>query len=385
VTLHVWPVRVPDFRPFDVRGYAYLDSSSTPENLRQMQPLFLAYHRMGGTVVDWFATAPAILEHLKLAGSGKGLTETAKNDPGQLPLDNLPALDFTYFDPWVELVKSHGADRVEAYLGFPEEIWQSGVLDTAVGKGRAKPESAEAQRVVVWLMRESKRYFEQRGFRGFFCRISDEMPPENLPKYIATAKMARDGGWRPFSTITLNIAATPELIERVDPYCDQWQLSMMLKDDFHPLTDGPNPRVRLKPGDEVWFYGGDANPYKARYETTVAFPLYAAIEGDRGYGFWAFQAGTESVVWFDPPGPDLKIGPAYLGLRDGWEDARLFWLAVRDRKVMPLAKAGSERPDALYRVALKTLETYHYKWIANAGSPAALNAARRELLKALAK
>ncbi len=384
VEMRVWPVRVPDLRPFDVRGYGDMDTSTTPANLRQVDQVLTAYERMGGTVVDWFPTAPAILQHVKIAATGKGLVETSKNEPAQLSLDKLPALDFSYYDPWVAVEKRHGVNRVESYLGFPDDGWQPAFLDAAVGPGRVKPNTPEAARVVAWVMQETKTYFERQGFRGFFCKISDEMPPEYIPNYIASAKLARAGTWRPFSTITMSIAGTAELIEKLGPYCDQWQLSMLVKDDFHPLTEGPNPRVRLKSGDEVWFYGGDANPYKNRYETTVVFPIFAAIEGDKGYGFWAFQAGTESVVWYDPAGGTVKVGPAYLGLRDGWEDAKLFCLAVRERKRIPLAKAGSESPDALFRVTTKTLEAYHYKWITNIGSPATLNHARRELLKSLA-
>jgi hypothetical protein len=385
VELRVWPVRVPEFRPFEVRGYGDLDTSTAPENLRRVDQVLSAYERMGGTVVDWFPTVPGILQRLKLAATGKGLVETTRTDPAQISLDHLPALDFSYFNPWVEVEKKHGVNRVECYIGLPDDGWQPAFLEAAVGKGRVKANSPEAERVVAWVMREAKHYFEQHEFRGFFCRISDEMPPENIPKYIASARLARQGGWRPFSTITMSIAGSPELIEELAPYCDQWQLSMMLKDDFHPLTEGPKRRVRLKPGDEVWFYGGNANPFKARYETTVVFPLFAAVEGDKGYAFWAFQSGTESVVWYDPAGPVARLGPAYLGLRDGWEDAKLFWLAVRDRQRIPFAKAASERADALFRVAVQTLETYRYKWITNIGSPAALNTARRELLRALAE
>jgi hypothetical protein len=383
VEVRVWAVRVPAFRPFEVRGYGDMDTSTTPQNLRRIDQVLAAYERMGGTVVDWFPTAPGNLERVKVAATGKGLVETVRTDPAQISLDNLPALDFSYFDPWVETVKKHGVNRVEAYIGLPDDGWQPAFLEAAVGKGRVKPSSPEAEGVIIWAMRESRKYFEQRGFRGFFCRITDEMPPEIIPDYIASARLARQGGWRPFSTITMAISTTPELIQKLLPYCDQWQVQVLTKDDFHPLTQGPQPRVRLKPDDEVWFYGGDANPYKNRYETTLAFPLIAAIEGDRGYAFWAFQAGTESVVWYDPAN-GLKLSPAYLGLRDGWEDARLYWLCVRDRKLIPFAKASSERPDALFRVAVETVESYHYQWLGNIGSPPALNTARRELLKALA-
>jgi hypothetical protein len=240
--------------------------------------------------------------------------------------------------------------------------------------------------VIVWVLEETKKYFEQRGFRGFFCKISDEMPPENVPKYIASAKLAWRSGWRPFSTITMMIARSPELINKLGPYCDQWQLSQLVKDQFYPLIKGPNPPARLKADDELWYYAGLANPYKNSYETTAAYPLLAAAQGDKGYGFWAFRFGaTENVVWYDPANPKLRVGPAFLGLCDGWQDARLFWLAVRDRKLIPLDTAVSEKPGALLKMGDETVEVYRFKNITNLGSPIAMNGVRHDLLKALAE
>ena len=150
-----------------------------------------------------------------------------------IDLNRLPRLDFSYYDPWLERAKRHGVTRVETYMPYPSgSRWSWRLLAHAVGKNRAEPGSPEAERVIVWYYSEMKRYFEDKGFHGFFCKISDEIPPERIPLHIETAKLARRAGWRPFTTITGMIARTAKHIRAMNPGCDQWQLSFGLKDDF---------------------------------------------------------------------------------------------------------------------------------------------------------
>jgi hypothetical protein len=79
--------------------------------------------------------------------------------------------------------------RVETYMDFPvSERWPWACLDPAA----AGPEAAG--QVTVWLYGQLRRYLEDRGFQGFFCRIGDEITPEDIPAYIRAAELARRGG-----------------------------------------------------------------------------------------------------------------------------------------------------------------------------------------------
>jgi len=112
---------------------------------------------MGGSVFDWPGTSTAILAHVKIAATGRNLVETAKSDPAQIALDKLPALDFSYYDPWLDIAKKHGVTRVETYLEFLDGGWQPSFLDTLVGKDRVKADTPEAERVIVWVLEETKK------------------------------------------------------------------------------------------------------------------------------------------------------------------------------------------------------------------------------------
>jgi hypothetical protein len=491
----VWPVRVPAERPFDMRGYGTLTSFTgsydvTEESIQQMDGLCGAYADIGGSVLDWTVSWWQVLAHAKLAETGEMLPEVARMRPEQIQLDNLPQLDFSYFDPWLDVAKKHGITRVETYLSaLDAPQYQGQLLDPAVGKGLVKVGTPESDLVIEWVLRELKRYMAGHGFRGYFCKIADEISPEHIPAHIRSAELARRAGWRPFTTITGIVARTAEHVNTMGPYCDQWQLSMSLKDDFLPLIrqryrieeketrldvkwgayvnggaentygatlsddflpsagitleqftliqdgipleqrgtspwgnheqgvfflQGPHlyaaPRegahadastwsvrlklrvpdehgellARIKPDDEVWFYGGGSHPYRTPYEGSYLYPMLAAVEDFDGYGWWAFQwfQASEKVVWYDPGDVSLRTGPAYLGLRDGWRDTCLFDWVVRRAKWLALDDVVSEEPDALVQTQMVSREVYRWRTIASLGSPVPINRLRRALLEA---
>jgi hypothetical protein len=112
--------------------------------------------------------------------------------------------------------------------------------------------------------------------------------------------------------------------------------------------------------------------------------MLAAAQNMQGYGWWAFQwSGTEKIVWYEPASGAVRVGPAYLGLRDGWRDARLYSMAVKERKVIDASRAVSEGEGVLLRLGEVTQEVYHFKTITNLNSPTEINAARRSMLEAL--
>lgn len=231
VNLHIWPISLANApRPFHVRGYWSLPSITggyevNEQSLRRLEVLLRAYAELGGDVFDWSVNWPQVLPHVKLAGSGQNLAQLAKTAPQQIDLDHLPDLDFSYYDPWFEVARRHGLTRLEAHMPGPDSEgidWR--LLDPAVGKGRVKAGTPQARNVIAWLYRQFKRHLETRGFSGFFCKIDDEIPPEQIPSYLMAAAVGREAGWRPFTTITGMISRTAEHLNAMNPLCEQWQV-----------------------------------------------------------------------------------------------------------------------------------------------------------------
>jgi hypothetical protein len=240
-TLHlkVWPVDVNIPPPFHMRGYCggfpnwTGGFEMTEKKLGRLEGILKTYAAAGGDVIDWNMVWYQVVRRAKLAGTEEILAEVAKKSPERIDLENLPDLDFSYFDPWFEIARKHGVTRVETYMSLPSNSqWQWRLLDSAVGKKRVKFNTPEGNRVIVWFFDQMRRYFAAKGFTGLFCKVSDEISPEFIPAYRTAAVLAKKAGWRPFTTITGLIARTGKHINAMNPVCDLWQLSFGLKDDF---------------------------------------------------------------------------------------------------------------------------------------------------------
>jgi hypothetical protein len=495
--IHVWPVRVNAAHPFHLYGYSSGIAAMaggfevTPRSLQRLERILRVYADMGGDVFDWTGGWQAIVTNTKIAGTGENLREVGET----LDLNHLPHLDFSHYDPWFDAAKRHGVTMAQSYMVHPSSpSWRSALFDVALGKDRVKPGTPEGDKVIVWFYAETKRYLEARGFQGFFCKIQDEISPEEIPGYVETAKVVRMAGWRPFTTITGIVARTPGYINALNPYCDQWQLGFMSRDEFlcvlttdyetteqtfdlggpwSPYTDGGaqktwlvqvfgpqgvahiapesvkklelledgrplqlregspwgnnqrgvviagdsrehrlyvspadgrdpaghryqlrltvaqqssrgKPLAAIKPGDDIWFYGGAENPYRGSYGDAWVYPQIALDGGYQGYAMWAFYCPMEQLVWINDATAHVTVSPPYLGYRDGWRDAQLFaqLLAARGRGAYD--EIIGRGANASLCMGPATIEIYHFTSILNADDPLAINAARRRALAALA-
>lgn len=241
LALHIWPVSLAGAeRPFHVRGYGMLPTMTggyevNEQSIKRLDAFYEVYAAMGGDVLDWTVNWVQVLPHIRIAGTARTLKAPPKEAADPLDLERLPPLDFSYFDPWFDVARRRGVTRCEAHLEhMGSERWQW-ALDGMLGKGKIKAGSAQAERIAIWIYRELKRHLEGRGFHGFFCKVSDEIAPEEIPAYLETARVARAAGWRPFTTITGMIPRTAELVNRMNPLCDQWQLGFKSRDPFFNL------------------------------------------------------------------------------------------------------------------------------------------------------
>ncbi len=477
----VWPVQVPEIRPFDIQGYGNFPSMAggynvTPESIRRANAMLDHFQAIGGNVLDWTVAWSNVFPHLKVAGSEQTVTAWLKQNQSEFekkPVTEWPSIDFRYYDPWLEAAKAHGVTRANAYLRYRS--------------AKSMPALQEE-----WLLVQLKKYLQGHGMQKFICKISDEIPSEEIPAYIEQAKLARRAGWQPSTTVTGLLARSAAEINRINPYMDKWVLgrgstlyfdnlvhtsyqlqertvtlpagqwkhykngkaqntvaqrvfktlvpeapneleSVQLWQDGQPLTRagtspygnkreavffaGLNdyiylsplagtdvkqatitikykvrvpaatgePLAKIDPNDEVWFYGGRSQSYRHLYEEAAIYPL-KALEGKyNGYAYYAFYRWDEDrVLWYDAASEKVSVGPAYLGLRDGWNDACLLAWLEKSKKA-PISRFLSEKPDAPLRVGEAQLEVYRWKDIVNLTDPFLLNDARRMMLAAAVK
>ena len=140
--------------------------------------------------------------------------------------------------------------------------------------------------------------------------------------------------------------------------------------------------AKIDPTDQIWFYGGGSRTYKNTYGGAATYPLKALYGNYGGYGLYDFYRwNVDKILWYDKETGQVTISPAYIGYRDGWNDACLMaWLA-KDRKV-PVSQFISEKADAPLRVGEVEAEVYRWKNIVNLSDPFVLNDARQKMLAA---
>ena len=115
VRARVWPVAVAAKRPFHVRGYCggfpvwTKGYEVTEHNLMHLEAILAAFAEIGGDVIDWNGVWARLVTHVKIGGTDDMLADVAKETPDRVDLNELPRLDFSYYQPWLDLAKKHGA------------------------------------------------------------------------------------------------------------------------------------------------------------------------------------------------------------------------------------------------------------------------------------
>jgi len=476
LTVKVWPVRIPGRQPLDVKSYAGAGLTCftgsyevTPESVRQANVLFRAFNDIGGSMMSWAVNWPRLYPHLKIAGSDVTVADWIKKNRPDKPASGWPEIDFSYYDPFVNAAKSNGV------------TWAGTSISLS---SKEKPISAEQE----WMLIQLKKYLQKQGFRGFYCKIADEIAEEQIPQFIESAKVARRAGWRTGTTFS---PRTAHFINTINPYCDVWEVgkgatgffrqlltgkyeleektltlpadkwknyrnggaentlvqqlfqgpiplersevqSLQVLQNGQPLrSKGGSPwgnkergvffggsnylyisslektdlqqstvtvkytmRVAATSGetlakidatDRVFFYGGGSRPYRNSYGAAAAYPLKAIEGGYAGFGWYDFYRwNADKILWYDAETSTVSYSPAYIGLRDGWNDVCLMsWLA--ETKKVPVSTFISGKADAPLRMGEKQSEIYRWQDVVNLTDPFMLNEAREKTLQAAMK
>lgn len=92
-------------------------------------------------------------------------------------------------------------------------------------------------------------------------------------------------------------------------------------------SEGGTPPVQIKPGAEVWYYGG--GNYRQPYEAARAYAWRVCAFRMDGYGYWTYLWWNQEdiLVKLNPDTYELAVSAAWEGLRDGNEDADYFRMA----------------------------------------------------------
>lgn len=236
----VWPVRLPNARPFDVYGYGDLLTFAGINNAAEVNAQTTAtltakvdaYAAAGGNVLS-FAGGNTIRGFITYGPNRQPMPV-----PSSYSLDNLPALDFTHYDPWFDYLRSK-VKRVETYVDLlPVALGQQNfpltLLETPVALG-----SPEHKKVLRWWLEQLKAYLVRRGFTegdGFYCKIADEIGPEHIAAYNETADVVRQAGWHPYTSFIPPLSRSSDFLTAMVRNTDLWRMGFGTRDTFRKLN-----------------------------------------------------------------------------------------------------------------------------------------------------
>ncbi len=275
---------------------------------------------------------------MRLRASGELLTAALLRDPRMPERESPPALDLSFWDPWLQVWIDRGFTYYETYLD------RGGGTYFERDRELAERVGADPQKLRRWLSAETARYLKERGFRHVHAVLDDEIAADRFPEWIKAADDARALGWLPGVTISDSFFQNQELYELAAPHMDLWAVG-----DPNALSIAKAKRDGfMKARDYIGSYDGWGTFFR-EYSHMRASLWRRALAGTDV--FWVqcyIRRPLESIV-FDEDGRPWSSG-AWEGLRDGAEDANFIRAAMSLMTLVEKAGKADEAQDFRQRL-----------------------------------
>jgi len=238
----VHPVRLLDRRliwllPYGGTPYMFTSGPDmTPETVERLRFFLDDGALLGNSDCDIIVNPDQTLTRTRVRGTDLTIREAREQRPELFAdLQNLPALDFTYFNPWIHESQLRGFRWAQTHAP-PFTRSNTLALIRTIAGGDPEPGSDDYLAIYEWYIGELLRWMRERGWPEVFIKISDEISPDEVPAFIEMAQVCRRVGYRPYTTITGQVASTPDLLAAMNPYADGWQVQWMSTQTFRDLT-----------------------------------------------------------------------------------------------------------------------------------------------------
>ena len=322
-------------------------ANDQPETRRRLEAFLDDLAMLRNTVCGLFYTYnPAnVLHQVKIAGTEQTLQ--AAGQAGIIDINNLPELDFSFFDPWIAGAAKRGMTHLEIngrlHLSEHERVFANAVL------GKDSVGSDEITwKTLMWLHSQFRDYAVSRGMTETWAKIDTQLTPETIPDYVQTARRYQTIGYRTYTGTTGTFTREAAWLNQLNAQNDSWHMGYGHAPSFFALTRPTQGQaaVPLDEGDQVWYQ--DGGNYNAPYEEGRRKAWRACAIGVHGYTWWTYWWGnsTDQIVWYDQETERIIHSPVWHGLRDGNEDAAYYHM-LQQRLQAQGDQAGLARLAAL--------------------------------------
>jgi hypothetical protein len=239
VTIH--DVALPEERTMGVKPFAWPTSLSgmdihKPETRKRLEVFLDDMAALRITVCDWvYMYNPAnVLHQVKIAGTDQTLH--AAGQAGIININNLPDLDFSFFDPWIAGAVKHDITQLEihvrTYITEHERAFVKGVLGNDIVCS-----DEITWKMLMWLHSQFRDYVQSSGMTETWARIVHESPsPETIPDYVQTARRYQKIGYRTYTDNIDGFARNATWLNQLNAQSDSWYMSYWQMQAFQALT-----------------------------------------------------------------------------------------------------------------------------------------------------
>jgi len=349
VTIH--DVALPQERTMRIKPFTCVVNLSgganyQPETRKRLEVFLDDLAMLRNTVCDWIYTYnPAnVLSQVKITGTDQTL-QTA-GQAGSIDINNLPDLDFSFFDPWIAGSVKHGMTHLEInvrlYVTEHERAFAKGVLGNDIVCS-----DEISWKTLMWLYSQFRDYVLSRGMTETWARIDESPSPETIPDYVQTARRYQKIGYRTYTDNVDRFTRNATYLNQLNAQSDSWYMSYFNVQDFVALMHKAGKvTVQLDEGDQIWY--ANSGNYSKPYEEGRATAWRARAIGAHGYSWWTYWWGNskDQIVWYDEETERMIHSPTWHGLRDGNEDAAYYHM-LQQRLQAKGDEAGLARLAAL--------------------------------------
>ncbi|MHC4559377.1 MAG: hypothetical protein ACYS80_18955 [Planctomycetota bacterium] len=318
-----------------------------PEARKRLEVFLDDLAMLRSTVCGVFYTYnPANVRHqVKIAGTDQTLHNAGQ--AGLIDINNLPDLDFSFFDPWIAGAAQRGMTHLEIngrlHLSEHERAFANAVLGNDIVCS-----DEITWKTLMWLHSQFRDYAISRGMTETWAKIDTQLTPETIPDYVQTARRYQKIGYRTYTDNVDHFAKNATPLNQLNAQNDSWYMSYSHTQEFLALTRPTQGKaaVPLDEGDQVWYY--DGGNYNTPYEEGRRKAWRACAIGVNGYTWWTYWSDNskDQLVWYDPEKECIIHSPTWHGLRDGNEDAAYYHL-LQQRLQAKGDEAGLARLAAL--------------------------------------
>jgi hypothetical protein len=335
ITVKVYPIRFPNHPliVFDVNNVVnYLCAKKkTYEWLPEKAHNFLAdmeAHGVKGQTVNGVNAPNSYFwyNRVKVRETGEILTDAIKSRPELFRGRNdLPALDFSHWDPFIDYLLDHGMTHVRWPMGNPGGSYMKrhSKLTRLVYKRMLPMDDIRDMTLKEWYYREVTRYLKDRGITRVYSIIGDEIPSEKLAWWVQHANRCIQMGMEPGVTQSAETLADNTRINMVAPFMKYWIIGTLHKKTINLRRK----QGIIKPEHRMITYHSSANhwqPYDQMRGHCGLNPAFFDLDACWIQTYFRWKQ-AEAVIYPGPMGPTGSA--AWEGARDGLDDGNYLLLA----------------------------------------------------------